>query len=742
LGGIDLDMARAFYLHISARLDSDTVFYKIAGEEPTRLLVQLFTKQYAQVSEGLSFSMTPEDAVPPVERILLEEALTKLEIYDDPDPWIYDPPPTQETLERAHYARQAGSWERFVTSETQEETCPIMERADEGQVPGASEERAKPTKVFISYSHDSEVHCKRVLELSNQLRAHGVDCHIDQYEESPPAGWPRWCDRQVREAVFVLVACTQVYLRRFRGEEEQGKGLGGTWEGHIITQELYNAQGTNTKFLPILFAQDDMKFIPNPLQGATHYQLLSQYDDLYRRLTRQPKVIRPTLGDLRSMPPVQMPALPELKTRKSFFAQTAEKFKQEETIRNGGEQLYNELIAENFISHSVAGPRTVPELIEEIARHSNLPIPIESITAIFGKQPSPRGHTFFGNPGDYLEEILGNQPKVRWWISRRGLNVHAETGDGKASDRSQQGTEPESGAMNDEITSPEHDKSAKDKPEDRELVACAEYETKVPGAEFVYSEEAKADVDFPIAKHDEFSEIIRRLKVHDWFKQGPAIEQAMNLDWSKLNQNQIFVLGRNIYQCALGKVRAAEAILRNLRGELAKLPTDSAIHMLNGMFFEVYFNREGRFRGVELKDDLLCQLLTVQAVSKFEPSVSFIHRALGPYKSRLVFAPSTVPKKVAIHLAVDESIPPVLKSFNLNGVELLVSVDDVGDFSPRSWWSPKGTSTLDQLEKRLTELWRIPAAQISIDCDSTLDRSAVFQVPKDFLIQHPGSDER
>ena len=122
--------------------------------------------------------------------------------------------------------------------------------------------------------------------------------------------------------------------------------------------------------------------------------------------------------------------------------------------------------------------------------------------------------------------------------------------------------------------------------------------------------------------------------------------------------------------------------------------------------------------------------------------MSFIHRALGPYKSRLVFAPSTVPKKVAIHLAVDESIPPVLKSFNLNGVELLVSVDDVGDFSPRSWWSPKGTSTLDQLEKRLTELWRIPAAQISIDCDSTLDRSAVFQVPKDFLIKHPGSDER
>ena len=50
-------MAWAFYLHTSARLSAGTVFYKIAGEERARLLVQLFSKQYAQASEGLSFSI-------------------------------------------------------------------------------------------------------------------------------------------------------------------------------------------------------------------------------------------------------------------------------------------------------------------------------------------------------------------------------------------------------------------------------------------------------------------------------------------------------------------------------------------------------------------------------------------------------------------------------------------------------------------------------------------------------------
>ena len=117
-----------------------------------------------------------------------------------------------------------------------------QEAAADTQLPVSSGEKLNPPKAFISYSHDSKTHLI-VLTLSDRLRSEGVDCHIDQYEESPPQGWPSWCEKQVREADFVLVACTEIYLRRFQGEEETGKGLGVIWEGHIITQELYNAQG-------------------------------------------------------------------------------------------------------------------------------------------------------------------------------------------------------------------------------------------------------------------------------------------------------------------------------------------------------------------------------------------------------------------------------------------------------------------------------------------------------------------
>ena len=69
-------------------------------------------------------------------------------------------------------------------------------------------------KVFISYSHDAEAHENSCPRLANRLRWDGVDAQIDQYEVSPPEGWPMRCERQIKQADFVLLVCTQTYLRR------------------------------------------------------------------------------------------------------------------------------------------------------------------------------------------------------------------------------------------------------------------------------------------------------------------------------------------------------------------------------------------------------------------------------------------------------------------------------------------------------------------------------------------------
>lgn len=159
-------------------------------------------------------------------------------------------------------------------------------------------------RVFISYSHDSPEHADRVLELADRLRSEGIDCHLDQYETSPPEGWPRWMPNQVEAADFVLVICTETYNLRFRGKAEAGKGLGVKWEGAIITQELYDAGANNTRFVPVVFSAADKAYIPAPLRGATHHNLAEEtgYESLYRLLTNQPMTPRPDLGSLRPMP--------------------------------------------------------------------------------------------------------------------------------------------------------------------------------------------------------------------------------------------------------------------------------------------------------------------------------------------------------------------------------------------------------------------------------------------------------
>jgi hypothetical protein len=164
---------------------------------------------------------------------------------------------------------------------------------------------AVPPKVLISYSHDSPAHRDRVLQLADRLRRDGIDCTIDQYVPSPSEGWPRWMMNQLEQSAFVLMVCTDIYHRRVRGQGEPDKGKGADWEGAIITQEIYDAKGTNTKFIPVILGPDDAAQIPIFVRGVTFYRvdLEEGYEQLYRRLTGQHDTPAEPLGEIKSLPP-------------------------------------------------------------------------------------------------------------------------------------------------------------------------------------------------------------------------------------------------------------------------------------------------------------------------------------------------------------------------------------------------------------------------------------------------------
>ncbi len=160
-------------------------------------------------------------------------------------------------------------------------------------------------KVFISYSHNVDIpsYKGQIRALADRLIGDGIRTKIDQYILVPPEGWPRWVLNQLEWADFVLVACSEEYDRRFRGNETSGQGKGSTWEGGVIIQELYDAQNNNSKFIPITLNSRDSVFIPSPLGSTNCYQVDtdSGYNSLYYHLRNQPEASEPPLGKLKEL---------------------------------------------------------------------------------------------------------------------------------------------------------------------------------------------------------------------------------------------------------------------------------------------------------------------------------------------------------------------------------------------------------------------------------------------------------
>ncbi|WP_251861427.1 toll/interleukin-1 receptor domain-containing protein [Clostridium sp. Marseille-Q2269] len=152
-------------------------------------------------------------------------------------------------------------------------------------------------KVFISYAHDTEQFADKVLEFSNTLRSYNIDANIDQYEESPPEGWPRWMDNQIENSDYVLIVCTQLYYDKVMNFKSGG-GKGVNWELNIIYQYLYETCCNNTKFIPIIFNDYSTTKILKPLQSSTYYYVDrgKDFKKLCNRLKGIKNTIKPPLG--------------------------------------------------------------------------------------------------------------------------------------------------------------------------------------------------------------------------------------------------------------------------------------------------------------------------------------------------------------------------------------------------------------------------------------------------------------
>ena len=105
---------------------------------------------------------------------------------------------------------------------------------------------AENPKVFISYSQDSEAHKQWVFELAAQLRRDGVDIILYQGNPDLDEDSTQFMESGVRNSDWVLVVCTDRYVRK-ANDGEGGVG----YEPTIVTRRIVENFGYN-KFIPII----------------------------------------------------------------------------------------------------------------------------------------------------------------------------------------------------------------------------------------------------------------------------------------------------------------------------------------------------------------------------------------------------------------------------------------------------------------------------------------------------------
>ncbi|MEO8154468.1 MAG: TIR domain-containing protein [Rhizobacter sp.] len=253
---------------------------------------------------------------------------------------------------------------------------------------------------------------------------------------------------------------------------------------------------------------------------------------------------------------------------------------------------------------------------------------------------------------------------------------------------------------------------------------------------FAYSDSAKADADFAARRGSTVNKLIQAMRSYTWPTQRPAVESLLELDLSKLSADAIFVLGRNLYQCACGGERKAIGVLTDLRRELAKLANEeAALHLLNGMLFEAYFDKNGEFRGKKLKARYLPELLEVQPVKKYAPSIMFIRRALEPYRTSLAFLPNTVPELVDVRLRVRRSDPPIVTSMKVGEHQLLQEASDEDDYAGPFWRLHHSGFTIKALGAQMTSEWGIPSSQLSITAAPKTDEHTKLRLAEGTAIE-------
>ena len=192
----------------------------------------------------------------------------------------------------------------------------------------------------------------------------------------------------------------------------------------------------------------------------------------------------------------------------------------------------------------------------------------------------------------------------------------------------------------------------------------------------IYSQSAISDSIFAIKPTNAIKTAIEALKSCNWYTQNPGLTKLSSQDLEAGDADDLFVLGRNIYQAACGGANAAEIYINEFNSRVADVAPGKAKNILDGMLFEVFFNKNGEIRD-DFKMSRFNDLFALNRIQEFSASFEFISEVLINYQNRFYVIPG---KSRAVSVDVASSLfetgEQLISEIHFEGFNILRKEDE------------------------------------------------------------------
>lgn len=250
-----------------------------------------------------------------------------------------------------------------------------------------------------------------------------------------------------------------------------------------------------------------------------------------------------------------------------------------------------------------------------------------------------------------------------------------------------------------------------------------------------YSKIAFADAEYTFEEENEIYEIVTDLKSHNWYTQNPAISRISRIDLSQFEIDDLFILGRNIYQATCGTASNAITWTENIENNLNRLPESTAFHILNGILFEIYFDRYGNLREC-LKSDYYEYPIKLCLKDQFKNSCQFIRNLLEQYSQKVIYLPGTT-EVLCIDVVVkycDEKGKNFVDSICVDGMECMYIEDETDLYHYEShYFLPERTP--DKINNFILTAIAIPKNKVKISYSIEYTSDDTFLCPYRFSLE-------